>query len=299
MKSALAQRVPAAGARVRASARDLLLRFAYRSVVAALSGVFAIVLAALATAAFALWHVGRDLPDYAALARYEPPIMSRVYAADLLRYGGCALEARAVDDAVAQRARDAVKIEAGMAEEARNKPVPADTFALRQIPEVTGALVAMDPHTGRVLAMSSGLDFARSQFNNVTQAWRQPGSSFKPYVYLAALRAGYTPTSVLLDEPITLTNGRETFSPKTYSGQFYGAVTMPRRPASRRWRNSRRCSASRTRLSRCSRCRSARSKRRRCAICGGSARLRLLPHRGGELKRFAVEAAQLCAQPVQ
>jgi penicillin-binding protein 1A len=110
--------------------------------------------------------------------------------------------------------------------DARKKAVAPDVYALRQLPEVTGALVAMDPHTGRVLAMSGGLDFARSQFNNATQAWRQPGSSFKPYVYLAALAAGFTPTSMLLDAPITLTNGRETYSPKNYSGQFYGSVTM-------------------------------------------------------------------------
>jgi penicillin-binding protein 1A len=108
----------------------------------------------------------------------------------------------------------------------RGKTPAADTFALRQLPDVTGALVAMDPHTGRVLAMSGGLDFARSQFNNATQAWRQPGSSFKPYVYLAALAAGHTPTTMLLDAPVTLTNGRDTYSPKNYSGQFYGPVTM-------------------------------------------------------------------------
>ncbi len=102
----------------------------------------------------------------------------------------------------------------------------ADLYALRQIPEATGAVVAMDPHTGRVLAMSGGLDFARSQFNNATQAWRQPGSSFKPYVYLAALAAGYTPTSALLDAPITLSNSHEVYTPRNYSGQFYGPVTM-------------------------------------------------------------------------
>ena len=72
---------------------------------------------------------------------------------------------------------------------------PEDTFGLRQIPEINGAIVAMDPHTGRVLAMSGGYSFERSQFNRVTQARRQPGSAFKPFVYLAAIDAGYTPST--------------------------------------------------------------------------------------------------------
>jgi len=110
--------------------------------------------------------------------------------------------------------------------EAGKKPVPTDAFTLRQIPEVTGALVAMDPHTGRVLAMSGGLSFSMSQFNNATQAWRQPGSSFKPYVYLAALKAGFTPTTTIMDAPSSFRNGKETYTPRNYSGQFYGLVTM-------------------------------------------------------------------------
>jgi penicillin-binding protein 1A len=122
------------------------------------------------------------------------------------------------------KAGDVIFVERLRADERRR--VTADHFALRQIPEATGAVVAMDPHPGRVLAMSGGLDFARSQFNNATQAWRQPGSSFKPYVYLAALAAGYTPTSALLDAPITLSNSHEVYTPRNYSGQFYGPVTM-------------------------------------------------------------------------
>ena len=122
------------------------------------------------------------------------------------------------------RAGDVIFVERLPAE--RGRPAVGDLYALRQIPEVTGAVVAMDPHTGRVLAMSGGLDFSRSQFNNATQAWRQPGSSFKPYVYLAALAAGYTPSSEILDAPITLANTREVYTPRNYTGQFYGPVTM-------------------------------------------------------------------------
>jgi penicillin-binding protein 1A len=80
---------------------------------------------------------------------------------------------------------------------------------LRQPPKVQGALVAMDPHTGRVLAMVGGFSFAQSEFNRATQAQRQPGSAFKPFVYAAALDNGYTPASVVLDAPIEIVSGGE------------------------------------------------------------------------------------------
>jgi penicillin-binding protein 1A len=99
-------------------------------------------------------------------------------------------------------------------------------WALRQVPSVGGGLVAMDPHTGRVLAMAGGFSFAQSEFNRATQAWRQPGSSFKPIVYAAALDNGYTPASVVLDAPITITIGREVWSPKNYGGESAGPSTL-------------------------------------------------------------------------
>jgi len=110
--------------------------------------------------------------------------------------------------------------------DSQGKPVPNDAYTLRQVPEVTGALVAMDPHTGRVLAMSGGFSFWLSQFNNVTQAWRQPGSSFKPYVYLAALIEGFTPSTVILDAPIVVKLGDRTYRPRNSSGKFYGPTAM-------------------------------------------------------------------------
>src|SRR5690606_25193205 len=76
-------------------------------------------------------------------------------------------------------------------------------WALRQVPEVSGGMVAMDPHTGRVLAMVGGFSYSQSEFNRATQAYRQPGSAFKPFVYAAALDNGYTPASVVLDAPIS------------------------------------------------------------------------------------------------
>ena len=133
-----------------------------------------------------------------------PPIRK---AGDVLREGDVVLVERVILDG-------------------QNKRHPADTYALRQVPEVNGALVAMDPHTGRVLAMSGGFSFWLSQFNTATQAWRQPGSSFKPYVYLAALQAGFTPSTIILDAPSVVKSGATTYRPRNYSGRFYGPVTM-------------------------------------------------------------------------
>ncbi|MGJ8570317.1 MAG: penicillin-binding protein 1A [Hoeflea sp.] len=97
---------------------------------------------------------------------------------------------------------------------------------LRQPPKVQGALVAMDPHTGRVLAMVGGFSFAQSEFNRATQAKRQPGSAFKPFVYAAALDNGYTPASVVLDAPIEIVSGGEIWRPKNYGGGSAGPSTL-------------------------------------------------------------------------
>ena len=99
-------------------------------------------------------------------------------------------------------------------------------YMLRQPPEVSGGLVAMDPHTGRVLAMVGGFSYAESEFNRATQAYRQPGSSFKPFVYAAALDNGYTPASVVMDGPITITQGNTVWSPKNYDGKPGGPSTL-------------------------------------------------------------------------
>ncbi|WP_406604346.1 penicillin-binding protein 1A [Bartonella gliris] len=100
-------------------------------------------------------------------------------------------------------------------------------YRLQQIPKVEGAIVAMEPHTGRVLAMVGGFSFAASEFNRATQAYRQPGSAFKPFVYAAALDNGYTPASVVLDGPIEIRqyNG-EVWQPKNYGGTFAGPSTL-------------------------------------------------------------------------
>ncbi len=102
------------------------------------------------------------------------------------------------------------------------------TFALRQVPDIEGALVALDPHTGRVLAMMGGFSAERSEFNRATQALRQPGSSFKPFVYLAALENEYTPASIILDAPFVYDQGpgMPKWKPKNYSNRFYGPSTL-------------------------------------------------------------------------
>src|ERR1700704_2802577 len=99
-------------------------------------------------------------------------------------------------------------------------------FRLRQVPEVSGAIVAMDPQTGRVLAMVGGFSYDQSQFNRATQALRQPGSSFKPLVYAAALDNGYTPSTVVMDAPLEIDTGSGIWSPENYSRKFYGPSTL-------------------------------------------------------------------------
>ena len=100
-------------------------------------------------------------------------------------------------------------------------------YSLDQIPNIDGALVAIDPHTGRVLAMSGGYSADRSQFNRVTQANRQPGSAIKPFIYLSALEAGHTPATLILDAPVVVNiPGYGLWKPQNYSGKIYGPSPM-------------------------------------------------------------------------
>lgn len=108
------------------------------------------------------------------------------------------------------------------------EPVAGESnrYRLRQPPKVQGGLVAMDPHTGRVLALVGGFSYAQSEFNRATQAMRQPGSSFKPFVYAAALDTGYTPASVILDAPIEFVSGGQVWRPQNYGGGSAGPQTL-------------------------------------------------------------------------
>ncbi len=105
---------------------------------------------------------------------------------------------------------------------------PAGVWSLMQIPEVSGGLIAMDPHTGRVHAVAGGFSFAMSQFDRAIQAKRQPGSSFKPFVYAAAVDNGYKPTSIVLDAPIEIeSRPGEIWKPENYNKEkSYGPTTL-------------------------------------------------------------------------
>ena len=125
------------------------------------------------------------------------------------------------------KAGDVVLVEP-VAENAEGEPYEEGTFTLRQIPDVNGGIVALDPHTGRVLAMAGGYSYARSEFNRVVQARRQPGSAFKPFVYLAGLDSGFTPATLILDAPFVLDQGAGLgkWKPANYTRKFYGPTPM-------------------------------------------------------------------------
>ncbi|RCW88709.1 penicillin-binding protein 1A [Paracoccus lutimaris] len=99
-------------------------------------------------------------------------------------------------------------------------------WTLRQVPEVQGGFMAMDVNTGRVISMQGGFSYQSSVFNRATQAQRQPGSSFKPFVYAAALDSGFSPATIIVDEPITLNTPQGLWTPKNASGKFYGPTPM-------------------------------------------------------------------------
>ncbi|WP_423195803.1 MULTISPECIES: penicillin-binding protein 1A [unclassified Cupriavidus] len=105
-----------------------------------------------------------------------------------------------------------------------------NTWSVTQLPEVAAAFVSMNPEDGEIRAMVGGFDFNRNKFNHVTQAWRQPGSSFKPFIYSAALEKGFSPATVINDAPLTIgpDTGGQVWEPKNYDGKFEGPMTMRR-----------------------------------------------------------------------
>jgi penicillin-binding protein 1A len=107
--------------------------------------------------------------------------------------------------------------------------MPKNTWEITQLPEVEGAFVALDPRDGSIKALVGGFDFEKNKFNHVTQAWRQPGSSFKPFIYSAALEKGFTPATVINDSPLFFdagVTGGQPWEPKNYDGKFEGPMTL-------------------------------------------------------------------------
>ena len=117
-----------------------------------------------------------------------------------------------------------------LAERPRRDPKPgANLYSLRQLPQINGGIIAMDPHSGRIVAMTGGFSFAINQFNRATMAWRQPGSAIKPFVYAAALDQGFTPISRVMDAPFVSKRGEEfLWKPSNY-GKKFGGLTLMRR----------------------------------------------------------------------
>ncbi|CAN7206154.1 penicillin-binding protein 1A [Acidovorax sp. LjRoot117] len=106
---------------------------------------------------------------------------------------------------------------------------PKNAWEITQLPEVEGALVALDPRTGAIRALVGGFDFDKNKFNHAAQAWRQPGSSFKPFIYSAALEKGFTPATVINDAPLFFdagTTGGQPWEPKNYDGKYDGPMSM-------------------------------------------------------------------------
>jgi penicillin-binding protein 1A len=136
---------------------------------------------------------------------------------------------KAVGNALSDKANPKQQIRRGAV--IRVNQDKASHWYVQQLPEVEGAFVSMDPRTGLINAMVGGFDFGRNKFNHVTQAWRQPGSSFKPFIYSAALEKGFTPATVVNDAPLFFdagTTGGQAWEPKNYDGKFEGPMPLRR-----------------------------------------------------------------------
>ena len=134
---------------------------------------------------------------------------------------------RPAQSGLAEKAAPNIKIRRGAL--IRVVKTPKGTWEITQLPEVEGAFIALDPRDGAVRALVGGFDFEKNKFNHVTQAWRQPGSSFKPFVYSAALEKGFTPATVINDAALFFdagVTGGQPWEPKNYDGTFEGPMSM-------------------------------------------------------------------------
>lgn len=156
----------------------------------------------------------------------EIPLAALSWARKTLKNQGITDAPKSVSSVLA--AGDVIVVEKMSDKEITTKKLADNSYALRQVPNIEGGLVALDPHTGKVLAAVGGYDFSKSQFNRSTQALRQTGSAFKPIVYVAALDNGYSPTDLILDAPFVADQGPglPKWKPVNYSKKFYGLMTL-------------------------------------------------------------------------
>ncbi|MBT9494030.1 MAG: PBP1A family penicillin-binding protein [Paucibacter sp.] len=170
-------------------------------------------------------HPDNDELRAAVVTQLSPgKVMASLQSGEDLVLAGDGL--RGLQAALSPKAKDSLRIRPGaiirVLRGAPTKAEPKGAWAIVQAPEAEGALVALEPGSGRVHALVGGFDFAKNQFNHVTQAWRQPGSSFKPFVYSAALEQGVTPRTLVNDAPLVFGD----WAPKNYDGLFDGAMTV-------------------------------------------------------------------------
>lgn len=174
----------------------------------------------------------------------EYPDNGDVMSAVVLDASGKKIQAVRQDGAIIEITGDGLKpVQSGLSDKAaanirirrgaviRVVQTEKGTWEATQLPEVEGAFVALDPRDGSIKALVGGFDFEKNKFNHVTQAWRQPGSSFKPFIYSAALEFGVTPATVINDSPLffgTGVTGGQPWEPKNYDGKFEGPMTMRR-----------------------------------------------------------------------
>jgi len=134
---------------------------------------------------------------------------------------------RPAQSGLAAKAPPNIKIRRGAV--IRVAKTPKNTWEITQLPEVEGAFISMDPRTGAIKSLVGGFDFGKNKFNHVTQAWRQPGSSFKPFIYSAALEKGFTPATIVNDAPLHFeasTPGGQPWEPKNFDGGFEGPMPL-------------------------------------------------------------------------
>ncbi len=133
------------------------------------------------------------------------------------------------ESGLSDKAAPNIRVRRGAVIRILKAPGPKGAWQITQLPEVEGAFVAIDPRTGAIQALVGGFDFNKNKFNHVTQAWRQPGSAFKPFIYSAALEKGFTPATVVNDAPLFFSagaTGSQPWEPKNYDGKYDGPMTL-------------------------------------------------------------------------